>query len=153
MTNQPKDIERFFMLLIILIEVAFVGQCIGLLAGALHSMRVAVFVAPVMALPFVILCGYLIRFSAMPIFVTWLTYSSFMRYAFEGAMITIYGNDRPPLNCSQSYCMFRHSEYFLEQFDMTESSYLWSTVAMLVIIVALKFSAYFVLRAKLRQAK
>lgn len=153
MTNQPMDMERFFMFWAVLVGMTFIGQGIGLLSGAAFCIRVAVFIGLASALPFFIISGFLISLSSTPTIINWISYTSFIRYAFEAVMIAIYGDDRPPLDCSSSYCMFRHPKDWLKMYDMTDGSYFWSMIGVLAIILLQRLAIYFILRIKLRRVK
>lgn len=82
-----------------------------------------------------------------------MTYLSFMRYGFEGSMLSIYGYDRPLFTYSTSYCPDRYPYKFLEQFNMAESSYYWSLLDMLVFFLAVRATAYFALSFKLESMR
>lgn len=153
MTNQPMSMERFGMLLAVTICMALVAQGIGLLVGAAFSIQVAVFVAPAVAIPFLLFSGFFVNLNAIPAYMSWISYISFMRYGFEGSMLAIYGYDRPPLVCSQPYCHFRYSQKFLQQFDLADNSYVWSIVGLLVTFLIIRLAGYFVLRFKLRHVR
>ena len=153
MTNQPISIERFGMLLCITICMSLVAQGIGLLVGAAFNIQVAVFVAPACAIPFLLFSGFFVNLNAIPPYMSWIADISFFRYAFEGSMLAIYGNDRPPLTCSQPYCHYRYADKFLEQFDLGQSSYYLSVVGLLVFFVLIRVAGYVVLRFKLRHVR
>ncbi|XP_057380702.1 ATP-binding cassette sub-family G member 4-like [Daphnia carinata] len=153
MSNQPMSIERYCMLLCISICLALCGQGIGLLLGAIFDIQVAVFLAPTGCIPFVLFAGFLVNFNCMPSYMSWLTYLSFMRYGFEGSMLSIYGYDRSPLTCSMSYCPNRYPQKILEHFNMADSSYYWSVVGMLVFFLAVRVTGYFALSFKLKSMR
>ena len=153
MTKQPLSLERFGMLLAITICLSLVAQGIGLLVGAAFSIPVAVFVAPAGSIPFLLFSGFFVNLNAIPPYMTWIAYISFMRYAFEGSMLSVYANDRPPLSCSLPYCHFRYADKFLEHFDIAHNSYHWSVVGLLVAFIVIRVAGYFVLRFKLRHVR
>ena len=153
MTDQPMSLQRFSMLMLITICMALVAQGIGLLVGAMFNIQVAVFVAPAAAIPFLLFSGFFINLTAIPPYMSWIAYISFMRYGFEGSMLSIYGYDRAPLECSQAYCHFRYAQKFLEQFDIGQSSYYWSVIALLICFLVIRIAGYFVLRFKLRHVR
>ncbi len=150
MSNQPMSIERYSMLLCITICLALCGQGIGLLLGAIFDIQVAVFLAPTGCIPFVLFAGFLVNLNSVPYYMSWMPYLSFMRYGFEGSMLAIYGNDRPPLSCSKMYCHYRSPYNFLEQFDMAESSYYWSVVGLMTFFLVVRVAGYFALSFKLK---
>lgn len=153
MSNQPMDLERFGMLLSITICTALIGQGIGMLFGAAFGIQIAIFLSPTTAIPFVLLSGFCLKMSSIPSYFNWITYTSFMRFGFDGAMMSVYGYDREPLSCSLPYCHFRYPQKFLEIFDLKDGSYYWSVFGLLVIVLVLRILGYFVLRFKLRNLR
>jgi hypothetical protein len=153
MSNQPTNMESFSMLLGIMICMALVGQGVGLFFGAAFDIPVASYFAPISCIPFLLVSGFILKFNAIPSYLSWITYLSFLHYGFEGSMLSLYGADRPPLGCSQAYCHFRYPIKFLEQFDLTNSSYYLALVGMLVSFVVIRLAGYFALRFKLRHVR
>lgn len=150
MSGQPMSADRFAMLMGITISLALCGQGIGLLLGAFFDIQVAVFLAPTGCIPFVLFAGFLVNLNSVPYYMSWMTYFSFMRYAFEGSMLSIYSFDRPLLTCSKMYCHLRYPHKLLEQFDMAESSYFLSVVGMLTFFLVVRVIGYFALSFKLK---
>ncbi|XP_057375096.1 ATP-binding cassette sub-family G member 1-like [Daphnia carinata] len=149
MTDQPMCMMRFSMLLLTTICMALVGQGIGLIFGAAFDIQKAVFLAPVCAIPLLLFAGFFIHLNSVPFYLRWVSYVSFFRFGFEGAMLSVYDYDRPPLNCSQPYCYFRSPHKFLETFDMDQSSYYVCIIALMINFVVIRIAGYFVLRFKL----
>lgn len=115
--------------------------------------QVAVFAGPALCIPFLLFSGFFVNFSAIPSYMSWITWISYMRYSFEGSMVSIYGYNRPPLSCSLAYCHFRYSSKFMEHFDLAESCYLWPLIGLLTCFIVIRLAAYFVLRFKLRHVR
>ncbi|XP_046632753.1 ATP-binding cassette sub-family G member 1-like [Daphnia pulicaria] len=153
MTDQPMSLERFGLLLAMMIWLSLVGQGFGLFFGAAFDIQVASFFAPTSIVPIFLLSGFFVTFDSIPRYISWLTYFSFARYGFEGSMLSVYGYDRSPLSCSESYCHFRFPEKFLEQFDLTRSSYSWSVVGLFVNYILIRTAGYLALRFKLRHVR
>ena len=57
MSNQPMSMDRFAMLLSMVICIALVGQGIGLLVGAAFGIQGSMFIALMSCLPFVLFAG------------------------------------------------------------------------------------------------
>ncbi|RZC36285.1 ABC2 membrane domain containing protein, partial [Asbolus verrucosus] len=95
MTSQPPELNRFMMFLGACLLVSFVAQSVGLVVGAAMNVQNGVFLAPVMSVPFLLFSGFFVSFDAIPIYLRWITYLSYIRYGFEGTALATYGFDRP----------------------------------------------------------
>lgn len=104
-------------------------------------------------MPIVLFSGFFVNFSAIPGYLKVLSYVSYIRYGFEGAMISVYGNNRAKLKCSVDYCHFRSPKKFLDEMSMQDSVYWVDVVALLAFFIGLRIIAYFVLRLKLRSLR
>lgn len=101
LTSQPADVTRFCLFLGICLMISFVAQSVGLVVGAAMNVQNGVFLAPVMSVPFLLFSGFFVSFDAIPVYLRWITYLSYIRYGFEGTALTIYGFGREKLKCSQ----------------------------------------------------
>jgi hypothetical protein len=153
MTDQPMNLARFIMILVITIWVSLVGQGFGLFFGAIFSIDVATFIAPIATIPFLLLSGFFLHLNHIPPYLNWLSYFSVLRYGFEGSMLSIYDGDRATLACSDSYCHFRYSHKFLEHFGFDQSSYYLNFVGLLIMFLVVRVAGYFGLRYKLRHVR
>lgn len=113
-------------------------------------MQNGVFLAPVMSVPFLLFSGFFVSFDAIPIYLRWITYLSYIRYGFEGTALATYGFDRAKLQCFVSYCHFKSPQITLEELDMVNSSYLVDAVALVAIFFVLRVAAYLFLKWKLK---
>lgn len=93
------------------------------------------------------------NFKAMPSYLKFLSYVSYIRYGFEGAMISVYGNNRTKLACSEAYCHFRYPSQFLKEMSMQDAVFWVDAVALIGFFIGLRIVAYFVLRLKLRSLR
>ncbi|KAI2474082.1 ATP-binding cassette subfamily G member 4 [Diabrotica virgifera virgifera] len=150
MTSQPLDPARFGMFLLSSLLVSFVAQSVGLVVGAAMNVQNGVFLAPVMSVPFLLFSGFFVSFDAIPIYLRWITYLSYIRYGFEGTALATYGYNRPNLDCFAQYCHFKKALTTLEELDMDKSSYWFDILALVVIFFFLRVSAYLFLKWKLK---
>lgn len=81
--------------------ISFVAQSVGLVVGAAMNVQNGVFLAPVMSVPFLLFSGFFVSFDAIPVYLRWITYLSYIRYGFEGTALTVYGYGREKLKCFQ----------------------------------------------------
>lgn len=117
------------------------------LIGALMFQN-GVFLGPVCSVPFVLFSGFFVNFDTIPNYLYWFTYLSYIRYAFEGVIISIYGYNRPKLKCSTDFCLFKSPGRFLQELNMEDAMYWVDAAALAAIFVLLRFVCYFVLRWK-----
>ncbi|XP_044747965.1 ATP-binding cassette sub-family G member 4 isoform X1 [Coccinella septempunctata] len=150
MTSQPMDSARYGMFLLACLLVSFVAQSVGLVVGAAMNVQNGVFLAPVMSVPFLLFSGFFVSFDAIPIYLRWITYLSYIRYGFEGTALATYGFNRTKLECHQPYCHFKDPSTTLEELDMQYSEYSLDIIALLVIFLILRIAAFLFLRWKLR---
>ncbi|XP_075152459.1 ATP-binding cassette sub-family G member 1 [Haematobia irritans] len=152
-TSQPWEIMRFSMFLGACLLISFVAQSVGLVVGAAMNVQNGVFLAPVMSVPFLLFSGFFVSFDAIPVYLRWITYLSYIRYGFEGTALATYGFGREKLKCYQTYCHFKSPMTTLEELDMVNASYTLDVVALVVIFVVLRLSAYLFLKWKLKTAR
>lgn len=129
---------------------ALVSQSLGLLIGAAMKIETGVYLGPVSTIPIVLFSGFFINFNAMPSYLQWLTYVSYVRYGFEGAMFSVYGFDRNKLECSEAYCHFRSPQKFLEEMSMDNANFWVDVGALSAFFVFIRVISYLVLRFKLK---
>jgi hypothetical protein len=112
-----------------------------------------VFIGPVTSVPIVLFSGFFVNFNAIPAYLRFLSYVSYIRYGFEGAMITVYGYNRRSLKCSEDFCLYKSPRKFLTDMSMDKAVYWIDVVALIGFLIALRIVAYFVLRLKLRSLR
>ncbi|XP_046387516.1 ATP-binding cassette sub-family G member 1 [Ischnura elegans] len=153
LTSQPAEGFRFGMFLSACLMISFVAQSIGLVVGAAMNVQNGVFLAPVMSVPFLLFSGFFVSFDAIPIYLRWITYLSYIRYGFEGTALATYAYGRERLKCHQVYCHFKSPETTLEELDMTNGDFMIDIIALVVIFFVLRCAAYVFLRWKLMSTR
>uniref|UniRef100_A0A182M9Z6 ABC transporter domain-containing protein n=1 Tax=Anopheles culicifacies TaxID=139723 RepID=A0A182M9Z6_9DIPT len=153
LTSQPMDPKRVGMFVLICILTSLVAQSLGLLIGAGMSVETGVFLGPVSTIPIILFSGFFVNFDVIPSYLQWVTYVSYVRYGFEGAMVSVYGMDRNKLACTEIYCHFRSPKKFLEEMSMDNAEYWIDATALFGFFIALRVVAYFVLRWKLHSIR
>lgn len=152
-TAQPMEWFRFALFLSACLLVSFVAQSVGLVVGAAMNVQNGVFLAPVMSVPFLLFSGFFVSFDAIPIYLRWITYLSYIRYGFEGTALATYSFGREKLKCFQTYCHFKSPETTLEELDMLHASYELDIIALVVIFALLRIAAFLFLRWKLKTVR
>ncbi|XP_026480117.1 ATP-binding cassette sub-family G member 4-like [Ctenocephalides felis] len=153
LTSQPLEIARFSMFLGACLLISFVAQSVGLVVGAAMNVQNGVFLAPVMSVPFLLFSGFFVSFDAIPVYLRWITYLSYIRYGFEGTALATYGFAREKLKCFQVYCHFKNPETTLEELDMLDADFTVDIIALIVIFVVLRVAAFLFLRWKLKTTR
>lgn len=152
-TSQPWELFRYSMFLGACLMISFVAQSVGLVVGAAMNVQNGVFLAPVMSVPFLLFSGFFVSFDAIPVYLRWITYLSYIRYGFEGTALATYGYGREKLKCFQTYCHFKSPITTLEELDMVNADFTLDIVALIIIFVVLRISAYLFLRWKLKTTR
>lgn len=81
------------------------------------------------------------------------TYVSYVRYGFEGAMISVYGFSREKLECHEVFCQFKRPDKFLKEMSMSDANYWLDVAALAGIFICLRIIAYFVLRWRIHSIR
>jgi len=104
MTGQIWSYERFGLFTLVSILIANIAQCVGMLFGTIYvrSVQTAIFMAPLSMAPVFLLSGFFGKIAKVPIFLKPIAIISYVRYAFEGYLVIIYGLGRCDQNVTAS---------------------------------------------------
>ncbi|XP_076325576.1 ATP-binding cassette subfamily G member 4-like [Tachypleus tridentatus] len=149
MTSQPAEAVRFLNFLVISVLTSLASQAFALVIGAACNVQTAVFLAPVFSIPFLLFSGFFITFKTIPYYLRWLSYVSYIRYAFEGLMLSVYSFGRPELECKEVFCPFVDPSDFLKFMDMNKIDLYIDVLILCIFVVLFRILAYGVLRWKM----
>nr|CAD7452634.1 unnamed protein product [Timema tahoe] len=153
LTGQPCDLFRLLLMWAMCLLLTMIGQTLGLVAGAAFDSQLGVFLVAASTIPMFMFSGFFMHLSDIPFYLRWLSRVSYFRYAFEAAMLSMYGFERENLDCSVPYCHYKSPTKLLEDMGMAHSSYALDIVALVVWVLVLQAVFYVVLRWRLRVSR
>ncbi|XP_043286081.1 ATP-binding cassette sub-family G member 4-like [Venturia canescens] len=149
MTGQPLECERFVRVWLICVLITVVAQSLGIVTGAAFDTHAGCFLVPALNIPMFLFAGFFLKLNEVPSYLRFFSSVSYFRYAFEGILQSIYGNNRTGMECSEDFCPIRKPEKVLSMMDMPTTSFWLIVVALVVWILCLHVTIYSVLRWKL----
>ncbi|KAH8267514.1 hypothetical protein KR018_011527 [Drosophila ironensis] len=154
MSGQPPETSRFLMCWGVCVMTAFIGHFIGVIAGSLFPIPLAIFLVPSATIPFLLFSGFFIRLNELAWFLRPICDVSFFRYIFEGFLRAIYGYERGELEChaETGFCYYHSSEQFLKDFHMQGDEYGWDLAVLGMFILFLLVAFFATLKAVIRRA-
>ncbi|XP_015178287.1 PREDICTED: ATP-binding cassette sub-family G member 4 [Polistes dominula] len=150
---QPLEIGRFSMFFAISLFISFIAQGTGLMIGAVLNVVNGTFVGPSLSVPLMMFAGFGVSLRDLPIYLKWGTYVSFLRYGLEGFVGAIYGMDRDVLPCSKSdeltYCHYKYPSKFLSDIAMNGDQFWNDIIALTIILLITRLTAFYLLKWKI----
>lgn len=150
LTDQPIELFRFFAYFLTVLLLSFASQGLGLIAGSMLNLKFTLILGSFFMCPFVLFSNFFIQMKDSEKIFHVLFNLSFIKHAFDGSMISIFGFNREKMNCDADYCHFRQPNKFLEFLEIDES-FLSIMLKLLGFTVVFRVIAFLVMYVRLKR--
>ncbi|VVC25424.1 ABC transporter-like,P-loop containing nucleoside triphosphate hydrolase,ABC transporter [Cinara cedri] len=143
---------RFSMFLFVCQLMTLISEGIGLILGTVMAPVNGVFIGSIITCLCILFAGFLVLFNHMHIVMYYVSYISYMRYALEGLVVSMYGYGREPLSChnEDGYCHYRLPEKIFQEIGMIDGRY-WTDVSVMVcILLGIVITSFLTLQNRLK---
>ncbi|XP_013178465.1 PREDICTED: ATP-binding cassette sub-family G member 4-like [Papilio xuthus] len=154
LSGQPPEFWRFGMFVLVLANITLLADAVGNVIGTCVNPVNGTFIGAITTCAMIAFAGFLVLFAHMTPAMRLVSYMSFLRYAFEGLVLSMYSYGRAPLVCPNDviYCHLRYPNKVLEEFSMNPDNY-WINISILLTeIVVVRILAYFTLRRTVKKS-
>ncbi|KAI8422374.1 hypothetical protein MSG28_006234 [Choristoneura fumiferana] len=154
LTEQPQEMARFMMYVLVLAHVTLLADAVGNVIGTCVNPINGTFLGAISTCAMLVFGGYLVLLSHMARVMQIVSYGSFIRYAFEALMLCVYSYNRPPLDCPDDklYCHMRHPKEVIKQFSFKMDNYWFDIGVLFGSIVCVRLLAFFTLRRSVKSS-
>lgn len=149
MTNQPLEVFRVSLFLLISVLVGFTAQGLGIFLGSTSNIKKSLLIASAGMFVFAEFSGFFVLMKDTTWHWHWLFYSSFLKHALDADFLVIFGYDREKLNCDAIYCHYRWPHKFLESLGV-QTTFQQALNVILFSLLLFRILAFFVIRYRLK---
>ncbi|XP_050680943.1 ATP-binding cassette sub-family G member 1 [Leptidea sinapis] len=147
MVGVPYAHDRFLVFCLIGNIVSLVSEGVGMAIGSVFSVRNGCAIGPAAIAPFLGLAIYGFDFAhKIPLMMTLIMKTSFIRCGVVAMVLTIFGFGREPLDCTDVYCHFSKPNVLLKYLDIENSSVWLEIFLMVFIMLTARFLCFMGLR-------
>ncbi|XP_049533755.1 ABC transporter G family member 6 [Anopheles darlingi] len=152
LTGNYVNFERFCLFAMFCITGSICAQAWGFFVGATLSVKLAVFIGPIVAVLFSVF-GFCTRYADITPLFKWMWHISYYRASFHGLLNSVYGMNREDLHCpeQQIYCHFKNPVLFQKDMDIEHVDMQSNFVLIVLIIITMYISTLLVLWYKLNK--
>ncbi|XP_037726195.1 protein white [Drosophila subpulchrella] len=154
MIGLRAGVLHFLNCLALVTLVANVSTSFGyLISCASSSTSMALSVGPPVIIPFLLFGGFFLNSGSVPVYLKWLSYLSWFRYANEGLLINQWADVEPgEITCTSSNTTCPSSgKVILETLNFSAADLPLDYVGLAILIVSFRVFAYLALRLRARR--
>ncbi|KAL3831605.1 hypothetical protein ACJMK2_023342 [Sinanodonta woodiana] len=148
--------KAFFICYGILILVVNTTVSFGLVVSCMsYSIDMALALAPPLMIPLFLLGGLLINVDSIPVYLSWLQYFSWFKYAFELIALNQWENIDNIGGCevpNSSECVFPNGHVVMEYFGLQESNWNLDIYLMVTLMIGYRIIAFIILFIRARRS-
>ncbi|XP_050035420.1 ATP-binding cassette sub-family G member 1-like isoform X1 [Dermacentor andersoni] len=148
-TGQPMVLWRFASLMLFSVQICSVSQALALIVSAVSKLQTAVFLALPVVSPAYFFCGFFVPAHLLSPYTRWMTDASYMYYAYNGLLLSVYGYGREHLECDEFVCLYEDPAHFLEVVGAADKKIHVLTVVLLAFELAARLTAFALLKMRL----
>lgn len=150
MTNQPAEMMRYLMFLLISALVGITSQGLGLLSSSMANMQYTLIIAAGGIFIFTMFSGFFVLMKDTSYAWHWLFYSSFLKHGLDGGFQAIFGYNRTKLECEADYCHYRWPRKFLETLGIESTNFAEAVGVIVFSLLLFRVLLYFVIKFRLK---
>ncbi|XP_062705223.1 ATP-binding cassette sub-family G member 1 [Aedes albopictus] len=152
LTGNYYTFDRFVLFALFCVAGSISAQAWGFFIGASLSIKLAVFIGPILAVLFSVF-GFCTRYVDITPLFQWMWHISYYRASFHGILNSVYGMDRDDLFCpeTQIYCHFKNPVLFQKDMDIEHVDMEKNFVLIVSIVITMYIGTLFVLWYKLNK--
>lgn len=125
------------------------NQKIYLYTFIIFFLQNGVIFGPFCFLPFTIFSGFFVQLNDSHPYLRWIFHISYLKYGFEGLIISVLGYGREKLPCNADYCHYVYPDKFLLEKDMDQATYDSAVYFLIGIFFFARILAYFALKVQI----
>ncbi|XP_053696931.1 ATP-binding cassette sub-family G member 1 isoform X2 [Sabethes cyaneus] len=152
LTGNYHTFERFLLFALFCVAGSISAQAWGFFIGATLSVKLAVFIGPILAVLFSVF-GFCTRYVDITPLFKWMWHISYYRASFHGILNSVYGMNREDLYCpeTQIYCHFKNPVLFQKDMDIEHVDMEQNFLLIVSIVITMYIGTIFVLWYKLNK--
>ncbi|KAG5672561.1 hypothetical protein PVAND_002679 [Polypedilum vanderplanki] len=142
LTDQPLELYRYLMFLMICLVMSYAAQSLGIMFTSLMNIQMTTTFGTIIMMPFFLFSSFVIFSKDTHPFLIYLFDANFMNMAFKGSVNSIIGLNRTKFECDEFYCHYSDPKKILRDFEMNVDM----THAVLTLMITYDLEMIFVLK-------